>query len=131
MHEAAGGAYPFNKKGVRMNEQFDDNHQGSPQVEPEIVAIIKRMQQQLVFLEKKIDTLISQSAERPFKDRNFSRPFRSFGQSHHHGGRKHGHSTMGGEFPQSRPFNKERGNESGGGFARKRKPFPHRGKNHV
>ena len=38
--------------------------------ENEIVPLLKRMQQQLAFLEEKIDQLVSQSQERPFEKRH-------------------------------------------------------------
>ena len=55
------------------------------QVEPDVVGLINAMQQQLVSLEKKIDSLISQSSERPFKERHFERAARSFNRHYHHG----------------------------------------------
>ncbi|MBU4346019.1 MAG: hypothetical protein KKH29_01660 [Candidatus Omnitrophica bacterium] len=39
------------------------------------------MQQQLISLEKKIDTLISQPSERPFEGKHFSKPFQRFDRS--------------------------------------------------
>jgi len=44
----------------------------------DVVVLINKMQQQLEFLEKKIDTLIRQSSERPSEGKNFSRPFQRF-----------------------------------------------------
>lgn len=53
-----------------------------PEVNPDVVFLINKMQQQLVFLEKKIDILISQSAEQPprrtFEERRFSKPRDNF-----------------------------------------------------
>jgi hypothetical protein len=57
--------------------------------ETDLVSLVKRMQQQLNYLEKKIDVLISQSQpkpfrerterpERPYQKRTFSKPPRSF-----------------------------------------------------
>lgn len=43
--------------------------------ETDLVSLIKRMQQQLNYLEKKIDVLISQSQPKPFRERT-ERPFR-------------------------------------------------------
>jgi len=51
------------------------------QGETDIAAVLKRIQQQLTFLERKVDTLISQSSEKPFKETRFSKPSRSFGKS--------------------------------------------------
>jgi len=44
------------------------NHEDTsvpPQAGPDIAALIDKMRQQLTLLEKKIDTLISQSSKRP------------------------------------------------------------------
>jgi len=43
--------------------------------ETDLVSLVKRMQQQLNYLEKKIDVLISQSQPKPFRERT-ERPFR-------------------------------------------------------
>lgn len=56
-----------------------------PQVEPDIAGLIIKMQQQLVFLEKKIDTLIGKASERPFEGKSHSKPFQRFDQSHRQG----------------------------------------------
>ncbi|MDP3142489.1 MAG: hypothetical protein Q8N14_00870 [Candidatus Omnitrophota bacterium] len=56
-----------------------------PQVEPNIAALIDKMQQQLTLLEKKIDTLISQSSERPSGGSNYSKPFQRFDNSQRFG----------------------------------------------
>jgi len=69
-----------------MSKHFkDDTSPVSQQAEPEIIALIKRMQQQLVFLEKKIDTLIGRSSERPFERKHFSKSSRPFGRPHRYG----------------------------------------------
>ncbi len=49
-----------------------------PQVEQDMVGLINKMQQQLISLEKKIDTLISQPSRIPFEGKHFSKPFRHF-----------------------------------------------------
>jgi len=56
-----------------------------PQVEPNIAALVDKMQQQLTLLEKKIDILISQSSERPSGGSNYSKPFRRFDNSQRFG----------------------------------------------
>ncbi len=48
------------------------------QAEPDIAALMAKIQQQLVILENKIDSLISQSSERPFKGEHYSKPFKRF-----------------------------------------------------
>ncbi len=77
-----------------MTEQSNEDSSSNPQqADLDIVAVLRRMQQQLAFLEKKIDTLIKQSPERsgsqrPFnRDRGFQRSFRpggGFGHSDRH-----------------------------------------------
>jgi CxxC-x17-CxxC domain-containing protein len=56
-----------------------------PQVEPNVVALIDKMQQQLIILEKKIDTLISQPLERSSGRSDYSKPFQRFDNSQHFG----------------------------------------------
>jgi len=56
-----------------------------PQVEPNMAALIEKMQHQLIFLEKKIDILISQSSERPSGASNYSKPFPRFDNSQRFG----------------------------------------------
>jgi len=74
-----------------MDEQLSDDTPAVPDLTgTEVVSLLKRMQQQLLFLEKKIDMLISQSQqrpspERPFRKPPFSKPSRPFGHFHHHG----------------------------------------------
>jgi hypothetical protein len=77
-----------------MSEHSEENDELSalPQADTDVVSLIKKMQQQLNYLEKKIDLLIGgQSPERPaFRDREkrFSKPFRpSFGGGASHGKR--------------------------------------------
>ena len=45
----------------------------SQPVGPDIMDLVNKMSQQLVFLEKKIDTLISQSSERPYRSLRHNR----------------------------------------------------------
>ena len=56
-----------------------------PQVEPDIAALIDQLQQQVTLLEKKIDTLISQSSERPSGRSSYSKPFQRFDNSQRFG----------------------------------------------
>jgi CxxC-x17-CxxC domain-containing protein len=55
------------------------------QNEQDIAILINRIQEQLVSLEKKIDTLISRPSEKPSEEKHFSKPFQRFDRSHHHG----------------------------------------------
>lgn len=110
-----------------MSEHSEENEELSvpPQADTDVVSLIKKMQQQLNFLEKKIDILIGQSPERPFRDREkrFSKPFRpSFG-----GGSK-GNFNRG---PRREGFSHDRPREGGfshgrppreGGFSKDRAP---------
>ena len=81
--------------------------------ETDPVALLKKMQQQLNFLEKKIDVLISQSQPKPFADRA-ERPDRPF--------RKRPFSKPPRAFDRPRPHSRE-GRESGTG---EREPAPRR-----
>jgi hypothetical protein len=91
----------------------------------DVVSLLKRMQQQLLFLERKIDLLLSRSQEgpsgertsrnRPFRNGSFSKPFRSFDRSQHGKGEYgHGHGprekgSAQGHFYERRPREKSRG----------------------
>lgn len=91
-----------------MSEHSKENEDLSvpPQTDSDVVSLIKKMQQQLNFLEKKIDILIGQSPERPFKDREkrFSKPFRpSFGGGAHHGKRDFNRGPRREGFSHDRP----------------------------
>ena len=94
-----------------MSEHVEPNEElsGLPQTDMDVVSLIKKMQQQLNFLEKKIDLLIGQSPERSSGERRFSKPFRpSFG----HGGHSHGKRDFN-RGPRERSFPHERPRESG------------------
>jgi len=98
-----------------MNEHFKRDHSSAPQqVDLDVFAVLKRIQQQLTFLEKKVDTLIRQTPERPpFRERSFQKPFRpgGFGHSHSHGKGEHGHAPRERSFDRPRPFDKPRTGE--------------------
>lgn len=57
------------------------------QIEPDadMAGLIIKIHQQLVFLEKKIDTLINQSSVRPSEPRQFSKPAQRFDNSFRQG----------------------------------------------
>ena len=104
------------------------------QGEPDVLTLVKKIQQQLIFLEKKIDTLInsqSQPSQRPpFRERNFSKPpfskpFRSFGRSEHRGNsQRDDRPPREGNFSEGRPqFDRSQGGESRGFSGPKKKPF--------
>jgi hypothetical protein len=103
-----------------MNEESSLNPSAVPdQPDADLVSLLKRMQQQLLILEKKVDLLISRSQEkpshdRPFGKRPFSKPFRSFDHSQRHskGEREHNpreRDSAPGHFYERRPKEKSRG----------------------
>ena len=108
-----------------MNEESSMNPPVVPdEPDTDIVSMIKRMQQQLLSLEKKMDLLIRQSQERssgdkaspdrPFRKRPFSKPFHSFDRPPRHGKGEHGHNprerdSAQGHFYEHRPGEKSRG----------------------
>jgi CxxC-x17-CxxC domain-containing protein len=51
----------------------------------DMAAVINKMQEQLVSVEKKIDALLLRSPEKPSAEKHFSKPFQRFDHSHHHG----------------------------------------------
>ena len=93
---------------------MNEHSKGEPQqVDLDMYAVLKKIQQQLAFLEKKVDTLIRQSPERPpfSRERSFQKPFRpgGFGHSHSHGKSEHGHGPREKSFDRpARPFDKPR-----------------------
>lgn len=92
--------------------------------ETDVVALLKKMQQQLVYLERKIDTLIAGGASGagasrpPFRDRPYSKPFRPYGNS---AGGPAGGGYRGNNFRSEGPRGGHREGGHGGGF--KKKPF--------
>ena len=110
-----------------MSEHSDENEELSapPQADSDVLSLIKKMQQQLNFLEKKIDILIGQSPERPFRDREkrFSKPFRpsfgggSGGRDFNRGPRREGFSSG---RPREGGFSHDRPRSSGFSSARPR-----------
>jgi len=116
-----------------MNEDSSINPSAvADQSETDVVSLLKRMQQHLLFLEKKIDLLISQSQERPrgehappdrpFRKRPFSKPFRSFDHPQRHGKGEHGHSSRERDSAQG-PYNERRPHDKNRGPNPKKKPF--------
>ncbi len=95
--------------------------------EQDVVALIKKMQQQLVFLEKKIDILISQSQARPSGEKYFPKSFRPFGHPHRSYDKGRDNASRESDSGQGRHFEKRFGGENRG-FNQKKKPFPYRRK---
>lgn len=106
-----------------MNEQSQYNKDLPPaSAEQDILALIRKMQQQLVFLEKKIDILVNQSQARPFREKHFSKPFRSFSRPHRHSDRAYVNAS--GEKNPDRTRRFERRNSEGSrGFEHKNRDY--------
>jgi hypothetical protein len=90
--------------------------------EQDVVALIKRMQQQLAFLEKKIDILINQSQTRPFSEKHFSKPFRTSGHPNRRSDREHDTTYGEKSSDRGRHFEKRHG-ERNHSFGHKRKAY--------
>ena len=127
-------------------KQLSPSSEGQGQEDTDVLSILKKMQQHLVYLEKKIDMLVGQSSSgggRPFnKDRHFSKPSRPFG--HSRPPRSHDGPRGERNFNQARPFDKgprsfeggprsfdkgprkEHGGSGGGEFPRRKKQWPRR-----
>ena len=98
-----------------------------PQNDADIIGMLKRMQQQLVYLEKKIDSLIAQrpgqGGDRPpfRREGGFQKPFRPYGRPQHsRNGPDSGHRpSYGGHRPEGGPSN----GPGGGRPPFKKKPF--------
>ena len=71
------------KKSVKRKNPVE-----APKEDLNITDLIYKVQQQLVFLEKKIDTLIAQSAQKPAETKAFAKPFQRFDRPHHNEGRR-------------------------------------------
>ncbi len=130
-----------------MSEQFNQN--ASSQGESDVVALIKKIQEQLVVLEKKIDSLINKPSERPAfrenREKRFSKPFRTFSPANRHGGAaERGRGPREGGFPRHARGDRDGNSRSGGfsagqtfgkhpstenrGFGAKKKPFYNKNK---
>lgn len=106
-----------------MNEEFkDENPPVPPQVEPDAVSLIKKMQQQLIFLEKKIDILINQFQGAAPREKYFSKSYRSFDRSRRHGKGERDSGPGDRGFAQGRNFEKRHG-EKNRGFGHKKKTY--------
>ena len=107
-----------------MNEESSLNASEAPeQPDTDLVSLLKRMQQQLLLLEKKVDLLLSRSQEKTFREkpsqdrsfrkRPFPKAFQSFDRSHHHGKGEREHNSRErdsapGHFYEQRPKQKSR-----------------------
>jgi hypothetical protein len=110
-----------------MSEQPQNNNPLPPApADQDVIFLIKRLQQQLTFLEKKIDLLVNQSQARPSQEKPFSKPFRSFGPSHRRPGPGGDYPYASGKksFDRGHHFEKRPG-EAKEGFGYKKKPYAH------
>ncbi len=121
-----------------MNDDFEQN---APAEETDVLSLLKKMQQQLVFIEKKLDNLMHQSGDRPSYNRDhrggerrFPKPFRPFDPNRRPDeGRRDsgprdrgfGHGGGGGGRHFDRPGREHRGGFGGG---HRKKSFSSRGR---
>ncbi|MFH0876705.1 MAG: hypothetical protein V1863_00590 [Candidatus Omnitrophota bacterium] len=118
-----------------IEEPKQGNFPVPPQAEPDVAALIKKMHQQLIFLEKKIDILINQSQGASPREKYFSKPYRSFDRSGRHD-KAERDGRPGEKGPdQGRNFEKRHGEKNRGfdygekrKFDPKKKPFYYRRK---
>ncbi|HBR15062.1 MAG TPA: hypothetical protein DD723_05920 [Candidatus Omnitrophica bacterium] len=106
---------------MNQQSQHNDSSSSAP-AEQDVVVLIKRIQQQLIFLEKKIDVLINQSQARSFSEKTFSKPFRSSGSPHRRPDRNYDNASREKSFDRGRHFEKRQGEEKQG-FGYKRKAY--------
>lgn len=100
--------------------------------ELDVMALLKKMQEQIISLERKVDTLVNKSQERPFnQERSFSKPFHPYGSGPRHNKGRNDHAPRKEfgpkkEFSQGRPFEKRSGSDNRG-FSPKKKQFFNQG----
>ncbi len=116
----------FHSEGVIMTKEHEtENEDMELEEEADVLGLLKRIQQQLVFLEKKIDTLLAKSSGSSVERPRFSEHRKPFRRSFNHGPREDGFRSrdQGGGFNQGRrddrgnSFERPRGN-SGRSFHR-------------
>jgi CxxC-x17-CxxC domain-containing protein len=76
---------------MKSKSKYEDTS-APPWAESDMAVLMAKIQQQLLILEKKIDSLISQSAERSFKGEHHSKPFQRFDHFRRHEKRDQGDS---------------------------------------
>jgi hypothetical protein len=118
-----------------MTEETDnDGAAEAPQNESDVLTLLKRMQQQLTFLEKKIDSLVNQSQvkssqERPYqerssqerpsyRERSYPKPAWSSGRpqrsGHYRGNRDQGEGSSERGYSSGRSYEKRERDDSRG-----------------
>ena len=117
-----------------MNQQSQNNDSPvSQHHEPDLVVLVKKLQEHLFILERKIDSLINKPQEnrRPLEEKRFSKPFRPH-NSHYGKGeyKKHSHSNSHSyskdeKFSSKPGFKRDRdhGSDDNRGYGEKKKPF--------
>lgn len=88
-----------------MDEPIIKDDSLSLQKDPQVISLLKQIQQQLGFLEKKIDGLIAQSSGSSPREEGFAKHRRPFGNSFHHGKPRSFHRSGpggGGDFYRDR-----------------------------
>ena len=96
-----------------MTEEMKNDNSATPQqTESDVLVLVKKMLEQMVYLEKKIDILISQSQDRPSRGRFSSKPSRPFGRPFRGGGQFRGKRDQGDDLG-------ERGSHSGHHFKKR------------
>ncbi len=80
-------------EGSKMKKNFkrEDNSATAPGG-PDAGAVLAAMQQQLASIERKLDGLVSQSSEKPFKGDHYVKPFQRFDHFRRHENRDQGNS---------------------------------------
>ncbi len=102
----------------KRRSEHDDFLPQAP-AEQDVAALIKRMQQ-LAFLEKKLDILISRSQAMASGERNFSKPFRMPGHPHRQSAGDRDAFRGKKRFERGRRFEKTQG-KNDHGFSHNRK----------
>lgn len=102
---------------------MNEHEKQEPQIDQDVIGLLKKIQQQLNFLEIKLDKLMGQSSGRPSfnrdRDRRFGRPFRpsggggDFRRERTEHGDKPRDKGFGGERHFDKPFDKNRPPERG------------------
>jgi len=96
-----------------MNERTEpQNISNKAPGEPEMLALVKKIEQRLSFLEKKIDILIEKSSHKPFDKKRFSKPGYSGGYFRRRDPEKGGYRSGERKFGRPGSFDQSRGGQS-------------------
>jgi len=91
------------------------------EIESEIITLIKDLQTRIMYLEKKINILISQSSDRSSSPKSYSPGSHSYGKPQRYSDNRE--NRFGAKGVRSgRPYDKKR-SEEGRGYPKKRKPY--------